>query len=476
MSIKIHFYIRTDRPTKERSVQIIMLFVINRKQRLKISTGKYISLKKEFSKLSLDEIINTDPRTKDQLYNWDFSKERAIKGTGNWESINNYLDKEKARANEIILKLQMLDENVTLDAFKTAFLKPEGTNNFKEYFTDEIDNKRKHLLAEQTHRGYKALISKIEKFKPNLSLAHLDYKFLNAFENYMLKPVKEGGLANVPNTVSKTMKMLRTLIRIAIKNKDFPKEAYPFKDYKIKHVDPQLTTRDYLEPDELLKVEQLLSPEKIDDLTSGEIKAVKRFLFACYTGLRYSDVNALSRKEHVFGKFVLNPKTNEMVYRYYIELKMSKTDRPVFIPLIDKAIELLNETSGEFVFEKISNQKLNEHLKSINTKANLNKKLTFHVARHSFATICFLYEIPEQVGQKLLGHKNRKFTEVYTHLSQNKLFYEMDKLNRGLSQFQIMVDDADTQKANIKEMLPMLQNLSPDKLVKLKDLIKLLGS
>ncbi|MBK6834103.1 MAG: tyrosine-type recombinase/integrase [Bacteroidetes bacterium] len=106
----------------------------------------------------------------------------------------------------------------------------------------------------------------------------------------------------------------------------------------------------------------------------------------------------------------------------------------------------------------------------------MNKKLSFHVARHSFATICFLYGIPEQVGQKLLGHKNRKFMEVYTHLSQNKLFYEMDKLNRGLSQFQIMVDDADAQKSNIKEMLPLLQNMSIEKLDQLKGLIRLLGS
>lgn len=155
---------------------------------------------------------------------------------------------------------------------------------------------------------------------------------------------------------------------------------------------------------------------------------------------------------------------------------MEKTGRPVFIPLIDKAVELLNETEGEFVFEKISNQKVNEHLKEINKKAGLNKKLSFHVARHSFATICFLYGIPEQVGQKLLGHKNRKFMEVYTHLSQNKLFYEMDKLNRGLSQYQIMVEDADAQKSNIKEMLPLLQNMSIEKLDQLKGLIRLLGS
>ena len=114
-------------------------------------------------------------------------------------------------------------------------------------------------------------------------------------------------------------------------------------------------------------------------------------------------------------------------------------------------------------------------MKFINTKAKLNKKLSFHVARHSFATICFLYGIPEKVGQKLLGHKNRKFTEVYTHLSQNKLFYEMDKLNRGLSDYAQVVDEADSTQQNLKEMLPLMQNLSQEKLEQLKGLIKVLG-
>lgn len=474
MNTKVHFYLRTDRPAKDGSAQVFLFLTINKNHRIKISTGKYIPLKKEYRKLSTQE-IETKLKNKEDVYCWDQKKERATKGADNSESLNIYFDEEKARINKIILRYDLMNKPLTIDSFKQAYLKKTTTSNFKEYFTNELDTKRKHLIANDTYRAYKAAISKVEKFKPNLSISDIDFKFLSQFENHMLKPIKEGGLGNIPSTVSKTMKMLRALIIIAIKNDDLPKEAYPFKDFRIKHIDPVLTTRDYLEPEDLLKVEQLLSPEKIGGLSEGEIKATKRFLFSCYTGLRFSDVNTLNRKEHVFGKWVLNPRTNEMVYKHYIELSMSKTSQPVFIPLIDKAIELLNEGKNDQVFEKISNQKINKHLKSINTKAGLNKKLSFHVARHSFATICFLYEIPEKVGQKLLGHKNRKFTEVYTHLSQNKLFYEMDKLNRGLSQYQIMVEEADTKKSDIKEMLPMLQGLSAEKLDKLKGLIKLLG-
>lgn len=288
----------------------------------------------------------------------------------------------------------------------------------------------------------------------------------------MAMPVNEKGLGNVPHTVAKTMKRIRALIQIAMKNDDFSREAYPFKDYRIKHIDPVLTSRDYLEPDDLYKVEQLLSPEKISTLTIGEIKATKRFLFACYTGLRFADVNSLLRSKHVFGKWIFNPYTKENVYKHYIELRMAKTDQSVFIPLIERAMDILNEFNEDKIFETISNQKINKHLKSINNKAELNKKLSFHVARHSFATICFLYGIPMEVGQKLLGHKNRKFTEVYTHLSQNKLFYEMDKLNKGLSNYELLIDETEGKKGDMNEVMPMLQNLSLDQI---KGLIKLLG-
>lgn len=474
MSAKIHFYIRTDRPSKDGSVPIYLKFSLSRTQRIKISTGKSVSLKREFQKLTNEAIESLTPEKRETIYCWDKAKERVVKGDANWETINDYLDSEKFRAKQVLLKFELLNRPITLESFKQSFLKPNATDKFNEYFLAELE-KRRSQLSEGTYKGIKGQISKISKFKSNLTIGDVDYKFLTLFENYMLKPTSQNGLGNLRCTVARTMKVIRALLHIAMKNGDFPKEAYPFRDYKIKHVDPILTTRDYLEPEDLYKVEQMLSNEKVHELTIGEIKALKRFLFSCYTGLRFSDVNNLKRKEHIFGKWIQNPQQKEMIFKYYIEIRMGKTDQPVFIPLIDRALELINESQNNQVFETISNQKVNEHLKSINKKAKLNKKLSFHVARHSFATICFLHGIPENVGQKLLGHKNRKFTEVYTHLSKNKLFYEMDKLNRGLSDFEILIEEKDNKMSDMKEIVPMLQDLSQEKLEQIKGLIKLIN-
>ncbi len=474
MKAKVHFYIRTDRPIKDSSVQIYILLLINKKKRLKISTGKYVSLKKEYQNLAIDKFNALKPIKREDLYYWDCSKERAIKGTDNWEKINEYLDDKKAQSNKVLLNFELMNVPISINAFKNAFIKPEGLKLFKEYFLKELKD-RKHLIAPDTYRGHQATITKIDKYKPNLTLAEIDYKFLSGFENYMLKPIKEGGLGNIPSTAAKTMTVLRAFINIAIKNKDFLKEAYPFIDYKIKHVDITLTSTDYLEPDDIRKIENLLSPENISNLNTYRIKAIERFLFACYTGLRFKDVSNLNWKDHIFSKWVLNPKTNTTTLRSYINITMNKTARPVFVPLIEQALEIMGERKEGNVFEKISNSKMNKHLKVINNLAGLNKKLSFHVSRHSFATICFLYGIPEKVGQELLGHKNRKFTEIYTHLSKNRLFYEMDKVSTGLTDYALVIDEADSTKKSIKEMLPVIQGLSQDKLDQLKGIINLLG-
>jgi len=91
MSAKIHFYLRTDRPTKDGSSQIVLLFIIGRTRRLKISTGKYIPLKKEYNKLTATEIKIIKKEKPDSLYYWDELKERASKGFSGWENKNKYL-------------------------------------------------------------------------------------------------------------------------------------------------------------------------------------------------------------------------------------------------------------------------------------------------------------------------------------------------------------------------------------------------
>lgn len=495
MSSKISFILRLDRPQNDGSVQIIFQFALNSENRFRYNTGKYVPLKKEWQHLTNEKILEILPEFRYPIYDWDKSKNRLNKTASYSEKINHYIINLEKKANDIVLKFELLNKPLTLEAFKSQFLKTTTHEYFYEYFIKELTERRKHHLSEFTLKNYKSIVSKVENFRPKLLLGDIDHKFLVEFEGYMKAPVTDGGLGNNDVTTHKSLKILRTLVLIAIKNGDFLEEAYPFKNFKLKEVDGELTSRDFLEPEDLAVLERMYAdyvgldkPQENHSITDwnqrsekgllspGEYKTLERFLFCCYTGLRFRDMSNLNRKTHIFSKFVTNPETTERVSRDYIEMPMHKVKRMVVIPLIDKAKQIIDKNNtGEIVFSKITNQKVNEHLKKIQAKAKLDKYLTFHVARHSFATICFIYGIPERVGQKLLGHKNRKFTEIYTHLSHGKLFYEMEKFNKNVNMLNYFQEEEDEPKNKVIELLPQLENLSPEKLEQIKSLIKLLG-
>jgi len=495
MSATIHFYIRSERPHSDNSAQVYMLFTINRKLKAKISLHKRIPVKKEFAKLKPQEIGSLAPELRNDMFCWDFKAERAIKPAPNSDKINQFLDAEKKRANDLILKYQLIGKPLTVDIFKKLFCKEAGNLLFSEYFIAEFKNQSSRW-ADETLRSYKSIVTKIQKFRPSLTLNDIDHRFLMEYENHMFKPALNGGCGNCSKTVANNMKILRTLILMATKNGDLLKDNYAFADYRISDMSSELTTRDYLEPEEMSKLEELFNNfipinkniktvthsewkerEENGIITPGEHNTLRRFLFSCYTGLRFRDMLLLDKEKHIFSKSIDNIEAGTKSHRFYIELKMNKTQNTVVVPLIDKALALIDLQSKGTLFVPITNQKINEHLKSIQEKSGINKHFTFHVSRHSFATICFLYGIALQVAQKLLGHKNRKFTEIYTHLSSHKLFLEMDKFNVGMNGLNKQAGNTSAeQEAKLIELLPFLKNMNNEKMEQLKGIIKLLGS
>ncbi|MDI9340951.1 MAG: site-specific integrase [Sediminibacterium sp.] len=488
MKASIHFYIRSERPNKDYTTKIYMLFSIGN-QTTKITLNKSVPVKKEFFNLSPTEFANLSTALRQELFCWDTHKEKVTVHHPNHEKVNQFIDSERKRANDIILKYELMSKPLTVGLFRKEFCKPNGDKILIDYFTEEFDNRRTGKWSAETLKSYRSIITKINQFKPNLSLNDIDYKFLTEFENYMLLPISEGGCGNCERTVGNNMKVLKTLLYIAIKNGDYLIENSPFKDYKIQDTSKELTTRDYLEPSELqtlermfdnykeptkpinkLSVEEWKERENNNLLTPGEHNTLRRFLFSCYTGLRFRDMIALDATKHLFKRNNADLGSNNFLY--YIEIQMHKTKGTVIVPLIDKALKLIDVEKTGKLLDMITNQKVNQHLKSIQKKSKLSKLLTFHVSRHSFATICFLYGIDERVGQKLLGHRNRKFTEIYTHLSHNKIFDEMNKFNKGING---LSTKSENEKNGLNDLTNLLSGLSSEKLEQVKGIIRLLG-
>ena len=491
----IHYMLRIERPSKDGSVAVYMRVTFDRKDKIALATGKTIPLKREVQNISIDDILKMPAEERYDLYYWDKKKERSVKGFGNTEKFNLFLDDERKRANDILYDLHKRGQ-LSLNNFKKEYLKMTSNTSLLEYANNELNNNRSEQFAPATKKAYRSIIGKLDRYRPGIALSDIDYKFLTEYENYMLKPVLEGGAGNGKCTVEKNMKVIRTFICIAIKNGDFAEKDYPFKDFKIKTTEKFFSTRDFLEPEEIIALEKYYysytPPEEMERMsvetwrerkesgliTPGEHKALHAFLVGIYTGLRFADVLNLTTEEHLRSKYITTP-AGERVLKYYIEIDAHKTGVKVVIPLIEKALKLIDVNKAGKICNNASNQKINQHIKSIQEKVGIQKRLTFHVSRHSFATVAFEYGISEKIVQSVLGHRNRKFTEIYTHLSGKKLFFEMDKMNKGYNETELLFNECVKEKSKAEsetqKLLSKLQSLDENKLKKLNEFLDVMS-
>ncbi len=186
---------------------------------------------------------------------------------------------------------------------------------------------------------------------------------------------------------------------------------------KVKVVD-----RVFLNAEEL----QLMAAKQFVTDRLGQIRDI--FLFSCYTGLSYADVYKLKASEIVTG-----PDGEK-----WINTKRQKTDTPTRVPLLPSAIAILIKYSDSPICENSgkalpvsTNQKMNAYLKEIGDICGINKSLTFHIARHTFATTITLSNgVPIESVSKMLGHTNIKTTQHYAKILDMKVAQDMSKLRQ----------------------------------------------
>ena len=191
----------------------------------------------------------------------------------------------------------------------------------------------------------------------------------------------------------------------------FIRENYPCTHNKLKF---EYVERDFLEQAELDRIYQ-------KTFASKRLEQVRDiFIFSCYTGLSYVDICELT-PENIRLSFDGN---------LWIIKKRHKTSVTSNIRLLDIPKSILQKYDGKLPNGKllpvISNQKMNDYLKEIATVCGINKKITFHVARHSFATLSISYGVPIESVSKMLGHTNIRTTQIYAKIIDTKLSEDMD--------------------------------------------------
>lgn len=171
--------------------------------------------------------------------------------------------------------------------------------------------------------------------------------------------------------------------------------------------------RQPLTEDELTKMRKMNLDDKLDPVRD-------LFIFSAYTGLAYCDVQA-------FNFDLMTEKIDSM---YYIDGQRLKTDTRFFTPILKPAMEVLKKY--HFNLPKITNQKGNDYLHIIQNAMGLHKRLTFHVARHSFATLAISHGVPIEDVARMLGHKDVRTTQIYAKILKSTINQYSTKLQNSI--------------------------------------------
>lgn len=315
---------------------------------------------------------------------------------------------EMLRREEVITAGKLKNAITGLDQNATTLL--QVCDRFIEDYTDLLKTEQ---CCRETYLRYKLTRNRLAEFMqaryrlPDMAVKELHPRFATDFDRWLRMNYR---LTN--NSTMKLMRQLKTMLHVGYLNGWSKNDLLAGYKLHFEKVD-----RGYLTDEEL-------------DRLANKVFAMKRlevirdlFLFSCYTGLAYIDLKHLSA---------------DMLRRWpdgnlWIDTKRQKTDVPVHVRLLDVPIRLIEKyggtTEGGLLFPVPSNQKVNSYLKEIASVCGIDKDLTFHMARHTFATTVTLANgVPIETVSKMLGHTNIQTTQIYARVIDTKINNDMEVL------------------------------------------------
>lgn len=370
----------------------------------------YLKRRKEFA---TGEFIKVD--------NWLSKKQRTTKSNQRNLQTDLQLEIIKSNIKRSFLELQVSQNDFGVeDIFKIYIGETSNHEKFTiEYLNEFLTKKQKLIgidLQLSTWKKFYYAKSQFEDFvkwkfnKKDIRLEQLKIQVLNDFE-YYLKTVRH----QKQITINKCVQRLRKPIREAVNEGFLDKD--PFTSHKPGKVPKEVI---FLTVDELKSLE-------VFSIKQPRLQMVKDlFIFCCYTGLAYNEMVSLKR-EHIITGFDGN---------LWIKMKRKKTGNQISIPILPKAKKILAKYEGNesSVLPKISNQKINSYLKEIAEIVGINKSITHHMARKTFASTVLLYnDVPMEIVSELLGHSSLKITQdYYGKVVQKRISQEILRLKRKI--------------------------------------------
>lgn len=359
-------------------------------------------------------------RRKVKFNEWNSKTQLAIGNSIVSQEINRELGIIKNKIYSIQQQFQRTEKEYNSFDLRDSYLGKDKTQKMLLEIFQEHNDKVKSLIGKdfaagtaERYRTCKKHVAAFikQKYKKNdIPVQDVDHKFITGLEYYLKTSRK-----CAHNSTIKYITNFKKIIRIAHANDWIDKDPFLHWKAKLKIVD-----REFLTEEEIQKVIELkLQMERLD-----QVRDI--FIFCCFTGLAYADVKKLNRCDISVGADG----------KEWVKTKRSKTDIRSNIPILPIAKAIVEKYKNyELLIEKdlvlpvLSNQKMNAYIKEIATLAGITKNLTFHLARHTFATTVTLTNgVPIESVSKMLGHTNLKTTQHYAKILDMKVSKDMEIL------------------------------------------------
>lgn len=396
-SINIYFFARKSKVNKHNEAPIYARITIDN-ERFELGTKRFV-----------------------RIENWLADAGKVKGSTEAAKSINSFLNALKAKAFDHQRQILQTGKRLTMEEFKNRWygISTERSRMLMEIFKQH-NEQMKALVNKEfsplTFERYETSFRHTQEFMKwkykidDIDIKGLKYEFITDYE-FWLKSVRKCD----HNTSMKYLSNFKKIVNICIKNGWLDRD--PFVGFKMAKREIE---RPFLVEDELNRIINKIF------LTPRLAQVRDIFVFCCYTGLAYADVEKLTREEITTG----------IDGEKWIWTSRQKTDSATRVPLLPPALEILDRYKDDpqcvnrgRLLPVLTNQKMNSYLKEIADACGITKKMTFHTARHTFATTVTLTNgVPIETVSKMLGHRNLKTTQHYAKILDKKVSEDMSVL------------------------------------------------
>jgi len=394
--IRVLFYLKKPKNYSSGPVPIYLRITVDGK-RAEISTGRECEPKR-----------------------WNSSSGRSSGSKETAVSLNAYLDTLQAKAYEAHRQLLEAGENITAESVKLKFMGKQEEARMLVKELEEHNRRMEALIGLEfspgTLKGYMTSLGHSKDFirwkygTGDVDLRKVDSSFVTDYDFYLKSVCKCSA-----NSVAKYIKHLKKVVRTCLAHGWIARDPFLHYKAKLKQVD-----RVFLSEEE---IEAIAKKEFVTERLS-QVRDI--FLFSCFTGLAYVDVQQLRRSDIRKG----------VDGEQWVFKRRQKTHTPSRIPLLPSALAILNryKEHPQCLYKSqllpiMSNQKMNAYLKEIMDVCGIAKPVTFHTARHTFATtVTLLNGVPMESVSKMLGHTSLKTTQHYAKVLDVKVSQDMQLL------------------------------------------------